>query len=396
MSEPNFHQRASDVRSRLPLGFIGDLIRSHDARTITGINQSPQAKQVTTQTVPSSVDATTAYTVTVNGVTASFTTGAATTQDQLGAGLEAALLAKAGVRSVAIASYNSGTNVLTLTGVYPGVSFTVTNNAASTTNDLGTPTTSTSAASAAVVEFGLAVATDGYVTDEGNLKVFVPTTASFSAQVITATFAGNTGSYYSGTVHVNGKAYSWGGVVWTSDLDTTCGLIATAINTVLPAETVIAASVGSSSGQVTLTAEVEGAEFEAEAHAMGHADAEATLAYTTGPSISTSLKRALAGISIRRLDVENQTVDGDDPAYGANEGVEAVTRGDIIVERDTSETWAINDEVYVSLASATKGQFYNSAGTDRVWIPSSVLRIRRQEPSTSTDGIGIVGINLGA
>lgn len=390
MSTANFHQSVRGVRSRRPLGFIGSPYRSGNYRSITGVNQAPQAAQVTTISVHGSPDSSTLYSVTVDGVVASYTTDSSATQAELGAGLVAAINATPGIRSKCVASYAGGT--LTLTGVWPGVSFTASVNSADTTNDLGTPSTSTAAASASAVDFGRVLATDGYAADEGVQKVFVPTTSSFSAQVISFTFAGSTASYYHGSVDVNGKRYMWGGVVWTSDLDTTCTAIANAINAVLPAETVIAASVGSGGGVVTLTAEVEGAEFEADAHAQGHADAEATKVYTTGPSVSTSLRRAFAGLSVRREDVEDVTAYGDDPAYPANGGVESMVYGEMIVQRDTSETWALGDEVYVSLASASAGRIYDTAGTDRVWLPPDLLVIKRSEHSTTSDGIGIVGI----
>jgi hypothetical protein len=394
VSNSTFFQSVRGARSERPIGFIGEFRRNGDFRSITGVNQDPQAKQVTTITVPAAPDDSTDYTVTIDGVACTYAADADSTQDEVGAGLEAAINAEPGARAKCVASYTGGT--LTLTGVWPGVSFTTEVNSDETTQDLGTPSDDTSAAEADAISFGRVVASDGYVTDEGNPKVFVPTTSKFTAQVISLTFAGNTASYYTGTVWINGKAYNWGGVVWNTDLDTTCTDIATAINAVMPTETVIAASVGSAGGVVTLTAEVEGAEFDAVANAVGHASAEATKAYTTGPSRSTSLKRAIVGISVRRLDVENETVDGDDPSYAANAGVEVCTRGAGVLQRDTSETWAWGDEVWVSLASATKGRIYNSASTDRVWLGQSVLRIERSEHSTTTDGVGIVRVDMGA
>ena len=394
MSATGFFHRASDARDFLPLGFIGEFVRSHDFRSITGVNQAPQAKQITTVTVPGSPDNSTAYKVTIDGFVCTYTTDSSATQAELGAGLVAAINATPGARAKAIASYAGST--LTLTGVWPGVSFTVAVNASETTQDLSSVTDTTAAASAATVGFGLVVASDGSVTDEGNPKVFVPTTASFSAQVISLTFTGNTAAYYTGNVSVNGRTYPWGGVVWDTDLNTTCTAIAAAINAVLPTETVIAASVGSGGGVVTLTAEVEGAEFDAEVFAVGHASAEATKAYTTGPSTATSLRRAMVGLSVRRLDVENVTVNGDDPAYAANNGVEVCTRGTGIVARSTSETWARGDEAYVSLAASTKGRIYNTAGTDRVWLPRGMVIIERGERSTSSDGIGRIRLDMGA
>ncbi len=396
MPASSFFQTVRGARDTRPLGFIGDARRNHDFRSVTGVNQDPQAKQVTTIAVPAAPDNEEAYSVTIDGVTVTFTTDASATQDELGAGLEGEFNETPGARSKMVASYSASTNVLTLTGVWPGVSSTLSVDGGTGATELGSPTNTTTADTADAIDFGRVVCTDGYVTDEGNPKVFVPTTSKFSAQVVSLTFAGNTASYYSGTVWINGKAYQWGGVVWDTNLDTTCTAIAAAINAVMPTETVIAASVGSGGGVVTLTAEVEGAEFEAVAHASGHADAEATKAYTTGPSRSTSLKRAMVGISVRRLDVENVTVDGDDPAYAANAGVEVCTRGSMIVQRATSETWAWGDDVYVSLASATKGRLYNSASTDRVWIGRDIVAIERSESSTTTDGIGVVRLDMGA
>jgi hypothetical protein len=388
MSASTFHQSVRGARSLRPIGFIGAALLL--VRSISGINQDPQAKQVTTVSVPASPDDSVNYIIYIDGIACTYAADASSTQDEVGAGLAAAINSTAGARAKCVATYTGGT--ITLTGTWPGVAFVVTTNASSTTQDLGSPSTTTAAGTADSIAFGRVLATNGFVTDEGNLKVFVPTTSKFTAQVISFTFAGNTASYYHGSVTINGREYVWGGVVWNTDLDTTCTAIAAAINAVMPTETVIAASVGSAGGVVTLTAEVEGAEFEAQAHAQGHADAEATKAYTTGPSTSTSLRRAFAGVSLRREDVENLTVGGDDPAYAANAGVEVLTDGTIHVQRDTTETWNRGDEVYVSLASATKGRIYDTAGTDRVWLPSSLLVIERQEPSTSSDGVGIINV----
>jgi len=395
VSAASFFSRASDARSISPIGFIGEFIRSHEFVSITGVNQHPQAAQVTTITIPAGPANSTAYSVIANGVvTASFTTDAAATQDELGDGLAAAWNAKPGCYNLMHATYTGG--VLTLTGVWPGVVVAVTRSGGAGGTALGAPTDSTSAASAEVVEFGLVCVSDGVATDEDVPKVYVPTTADFTAQRISLTFAGDAASYYHGTVQINGRTYPWGGVVWDTNVDTTCTAIMNAINAVMPAETVIAASTGGSTGIVTLTAEVEGAEFDADAHAQGHASAECTKAYTTGPSVATSLLRSMVGITVRRLDVENQTAGGDDPAYSANEGVEVARKGYGIVQRDTTETWVRGDECYISLAAATKGRIYDTASTDRVWLPPSRLVIDRSEHSTTSDGLGVIRLDMGA
>lgn len=394
MSASTFFQGPGDVRDVRPLGFFGQFTRNASFRSITGSAQDPQAKDIWTISIPASPDNSTLYSITIDGISvASFTTDASATQAELSVGLSAAFNGTAGTRAIAISTQVTAT--ITLTGVWPGVAFVPTVNAADTTQDLGSPSNTTTAASADTVAFGRVLATDGFVTDEGNPKVFVPQTSHFTAQVITITFAGNTAAYYHGSIAINGTSYVWGGVIWDTNLATTLTAIAVAINAVMPAETVIAD--GSGGTTMVLTAEVEGAEFDADAHAQGHADAEATKVLTTGPSLSTSLTRAMVGFSMRRLDVENATVDGDDPVYAANEAVEVVTHaGHGVIQRDTTETWAYSDEVYVSLASATKGRLYNAAGTDRVWIGASRVRILRQEPSTSTDGLGVISLDMGA
>ena len=394
MSQANFHQSVRGARLESPIGFIGQFSRTHDFRSITGIAEHPQANQVWTIAIPAAPDNAEAYSVTVDGVAATYTTDASATQTELGDGLEAAFNASPPHYSKYSAAYSAGT--LTLTARYSTVDLTPTRAGGTGASALGAPSEATAPAAAEVVSFGRVCISDGVATDLGSPKVFVATTADLTAQVISLTFAGDTASYYHGSIDVNGRRYVWGGVVWDTNNDTTCTAIAAAINAVMPAETVLAASVGADGGVITLTAEVEGAEFEADAHAQGHASAEVTKAYTTGPSVSTSLKRAMVGISVRRLDVENQTVDGDDPAYAANQPVEVATRGTGILQRDTTETWVRGDEVYVSMASATKGRVYDTAGTDRVWLPSSRIVIDRSENSTTSDGVGVIRLDMGA
>lgn len=385
MSDASFHTRLGDARAALPIGLIGALLLgSHHSKSDTVVNAAGQVAQVTTIAVPASVDNSTAYSVTLDGVTATYTSDASATQAELGAGLVAALAAEPGARGQMTAAYSGGT--LTLTGTYAGVAHTVSVSGGTGSNILGTPSTTTSASMGTSVPFGVAVQSQGYVSGTSVKSGGSPVTTGFTAQVISMTFAGDTASYYSGEVSINGKVYNWGGIVWSTDLDTTCTAIAAGINAVLPTETVIAASVGSGGGVVTLTAEVEGAEFDATARASGHASAEATKAYTTGPSISTSLARALVGVSARKASVENSTIGGDDPTYIGNSAMEVWTKAEVVVS-DRSLTIAYGDPVYVSVASGTRGYLYNAAGTDRVFIPPEKMRWGRQ---VAADGIASI------
>lgn len=397
MSASAFFQRAADIGRTSNIGFIGQVLSTGSAkRSYTGSNERPQAAQVTTQTVPASPDASTLYSVTVDGVTASFTTDSSATQAELGAGLVAALNANASIRRTCIASYAGG--VLTLTGTWPGVSFTVTNNAADTTQDLGTPTNSTAAASAARVYFGRVLASDGFVTNEGTPKVFIPTTSLFSAQVTTFTYASlASGDRITTVVEMNGEQ-----VVVVSDFDTNQATTLTnhtadleeALNAEFGAG--VGAAAANASADITITADVAGAEFFASSTVNGGGGGTVTKADTTGPSISTSLARAFAGVSARRLDVENETIDGDDPSYAPNEGVEVLSRGAVIMARSTSETWDLNSGVWVDLTTTltSAGRIYDTASnaTSPVWLSRDLLRIERQEPSSQSNGVGVARV----
>lgn len=394
MTGANFFQRPSQARDRRPIGFVGDFIRSHDFRSISMVNSNPQAAQVQTITVPASPDNSTTYKVVIDGASCEFTTDASATQAELGAGLEAAIKDKAAAYRLCTPSYSAGT--LTLTGNWPNVSWTTTVNASETTQDLGTPTTTTSAAAADRVDFGRVMVHAGYVTDEGSPKGYVPVSTDFTAQVITFTYASvGAGDEVTLEIEFQGKRLMETVTYATSQTATLAALIG-AMNTVLDANFGAGLSIllASDATTITLTSDVAGSEFEATSSVAG--TGTVSKAYTTGPSTDTSLARAMAGISVRRLDVENETLNGDDPSYSANQGVEVATRGMGVIQRDTTETWSYGDEVYVSLASATKGRFYNAAAANRVWIGADKVKIQRQEYSTTTDGLGVVNIDFGA
>ena len=383
MSAPGFYQRAGDARLDSPVGFIGDVVARDRSRD--GVNSGGQAKQVTTIAIPGSPSNDTVYTATIDGVACSFTTDGSATTAELGEGLKAAIEAQPAARAAVVPTFAGST--LTLTATWPGIAVVV---AASGTS-IGTPTTATSAASPDGIEFGrLLVSTSA---ENGNPQVSKPTSSVLSAQVQTHTITSDTGGVFSGFVKVNGKVYQWGSEVHDTNADTTAENIKDAINAVLPANTVVATR---STADVVLTAEVVGVEFDSEISATGAAGAGAAKAYTTGPSISTSLVRAAFGISVRRLDVENETLNGEDPAYKANAVVDCLVRGRQRVQRDTSETIARGDEVYVSVASATAGRFYNAAGADRVWVPSSKLVWDEGESSSTSDGIASLAVHLGS
>lgn len=128
-----------------------------DAGVRAFINSALDARNTHTIATPSSVDNSSAYSVTVSGgaipaaITATFTTDGSATQAELTAGLLAA------IQATDIGQYFSITeasNVITLEALVPNVAYTVTSPTnASTTNDL-TITESVSEAASTAIPYG--------------------------------------------------------------------------------------------------------------------------------------------------------------------------------------------------------------------------------------------------
>lgn len=117
-------------------------------------NISSGVRPVYTITPPGTPDATTVYSVSIDGIVVSFTTGASTTTAQLGAGLHAAIRANAQVFRRVDSSLNAGTGVVTLTGRFFNVAVAITSPSnAATTGDL-TIATTTNPGTSTEIPFG--------------------------------------------------------------------------------------------------------------------------------------------------------------------------------------------------------------------------------------------------
>ena len=382
----SFHQRAGDVRTQRLIGFVGQALIDHTTREITVTNKNPQAAQVTTMDVTGSFSAGTArtFTITVGGTvtTVSYTSVAGDTDlTGVATSIVAQVNATEAVRGFLSAS-NSGVTI-TFTGTYPGISFTI----AESDSNLGTPSTTTSAATADTVKFGRAIISTSF--DGASRLGGVPVATDFTAQVITITITTASGGTFTPVIEINGVKYQGDAVAHNTNDATTATDIATEINAIMPANTVVATT---SSADVILTAEVAGAEFDALLIGAGAA-VDAAKVLTTGPSTATSLARAMAGVSIRDEHIENITRGGDDPAYPANYGVRTLAAGRIVVSNAQDPSYG--DAVYVSTDTATKGQFYNAGGANLVYLPRSVAEWDRNEPSTQAQDTAVLRINTG-
>lgn len=149
------------------------------------LNNASGAQAVYTITPPATVDASTTYSVTIDGVTVSFTSGASTTTAQLGAGLYAAIRTDAQAYRLVDASLNSGTGVITLTSRMYNTSHTITSPTnATTTNDLTIANTVT-AGTSSTIPYGRFV---GYTSSEavGDSR-YTSTTQPRAAKLINST-----------------------------------------------------------------------------------------------------------------------------------------------------------------------------------------------------------------
>lgn len=389
MSAANFHMRASAVQQQHAQGFIGQVIGTFESLLLT--NKNPQAKQVSTITVGGATNDT-VYTVTVGGSASTYTSDASATAAEIHAGLVAAINANPVARGQMVASGTSPS--LVLTGVYPGQAITVTVNDAGT-GDLGTVAATTAAATADSVGFGKAMVNNGYTADRPDMIGHVPSTADFTAQVITYTYTGvTTGDEVSLEVLFQGQRFVETTTYATSQTATLAALV-TAMDVILDAAFGAGLSIllASNATTITLTSDIAGSKFDA----VSAVDGTGTVvkAYTTPPSAATSLEEIFAGFSKRRTDIEDATLAGDDPAYPANIGVETVTRGLGYVSNSQGVTFGQNVYVDLGAASATKGDFFNSAAAGRVWLPVSKARWERDEYSTSSNDVAVLRVESG-
>ena len=368
-------QTASDVLSRARQGLTGrrrytsvlDLVRS-------AYNKDPQAAEVRTLTVGSATNDKT-YTESINGVSFSFTASSSTSVTEVAAGLAAAINAEPLIRGQV--SAESAVGVITLTATYPGQSFTVTDDDAQLTAALVT-----AAATASAVAFGRAVVADGTFTSESELCGKLAQESAFTAQTDAAEINFVSGGNYDVTIR-SGAGEVLAAVTVpadTNDADTATA-IAAALNGALAADTVAVTAPGSA-GELTFTAEIAGLEYDVEIAApIGGI----VVAWASGASASTSLIRALLGVSEWSQADPAASIGGLTGQYAATRPMAIVAKGSVWV--DSAESPAAGGAVWVDLTTGSDaGKFYAAAGTNRVKLPKS-LASWESDGLTSSDGI---------
>ena len=295
--------------------------------------------------------------IVVAGQTVTYTSDSSATRAEVVTGLLTALQADPIAGRAATYTGNTSSGVITATGRSPGVSFTWT----SPSSDLSMATT-TAAATADVVPFGVAVIKLPGVYQYGSECCAIASTANLTPMVKTVTVVYAASEYYQVVISVDGQTYETTPVVANADSATTATDLATAVNVtgLLPAYTVVAAA--TTGGALTLTAEVAGKAFEAWVYTKNN-PAKISIADTTvGPA--TDFWRVFVGISELADNVEgvySTTSDSGAAGYKPNAGVKCVSRAIDGIYVDNAETPTDSSDVYISLDPAYPGQVFTSS-----------------------------------
>lgn len=383
-------QGFGNVRSRARQGIPGSFVYAdRNNHSKCGLNSSPQTAQVGTIVVDTATNSAT-YTWTINGVEMTYVADSSTTTTEVATGIAAVINEEPLVRGQVKATSSSATVTLTATTVGSVGSFT----ASDTDSKLTTTEETTADDDADTVAFGRAIMSQGYASSESERLVCVPTTAKFTAQVITWTIA------YVDTTVITVRVYEVRGSeriiiaevseAQATSQDASLDALATLLNAALPANTVLAASAPATATTITFTAEIAGLEFDVEVF-VGHEGASlpaATKAETTGPSEATSLHRAWQGISLYSPSSEAAAIGDTTGVWDSNEGVVYADRG--VVWVDSTQSPTEGDVVYVELApGATAGRFYTDSSSTRVALSRQVARWER-DGLTASDSIAAV------
>lgn len=374
-------QRANDIRDPQRQAKVGDRVSAdYLDKLLTLINVNPQAAAVRTVTVTGATNDKT-YTITIDGIDVSYTSDATATLAEIADGLAAAINADPLVRG-RVSAVSDSVDTVTITALLPGQDFTLTESDAQLTT-----ASVTAAATADAIPFGRLLISDGYVADEPNLQCKLPKAANFTAQVDTLTLAYVALAEYHVSVTLDGVEYKAQATANT-DAPTTAANLATALNGVLPANTVLASNSG---GDLILTAEVPGDTFSTGYGASNDGASIPVMSLSSNRGVATSLIDSAVGISLYSSDEEVTSIGGTAVEYPANAGVKALARGGVWVE--SSQSPSLGDPVYVETAAgADTGKLFNTKTATRVLLPAATWQ--RAARSDTTDTIAALKLDL--
>ena len=281
---------------------------------------------------------------------------------------------------------------MTVTGIYPGVAFTLTEGDSPT---LTTLTNTQNAAQADTVPFGRAMISTGYETGYPDELGIIAKSSALSARVSTLTVTYAAGEIYTVGLTIEGTRYEVNVAADTND-NTTAAAINTAINAMMPTTTVIGTA---ATNVVTLPPELAGQFFQDDPRLGSGTTARLVLADTTNTP-ACDFNAAFAGISQAVYGVETpvlpSSTTADNVSYPANHGVTAMTRGQMWVE--STETITDKAPVYVELdgTGSAAGRFYTAASATRVRVDPDMLKWRRSAFAASDADVAVVAVDLAA
>lgn len=375
-------QGAADVRARAKQGLPGQWVFGDPLKSsLTALNKDPQASQVDTTTVDNGI-INTVYTVTINGVDISVTSpGAAVTATTVATQLEDAINAEPLVRGQV--SADAVAAIVTLTGTTAGVPFT----ASDADANLTTANVS-AAATAAAVPFGRLVVDDG-LNDSVDPLAKLASAAGFTAQVVSQTVTYFAAATYLVTIRDDaGTVIAQGETLAVTNTATTATAIATTMNGLLPANSVLAAG---GATFVTFTAELAGLGFSVEIGTNQVGQANSVIGAQTdtiGPA--TSVNIAAVGVTLHSRNDPTTTIGGTDGEYGPNAGMRVAMKGQLWVE--SSQTVTFGQAVYVELSTAADlGKLFNTDSATRVRLTGATWA---KTGRLASDSINAVDINF--
>ena len=358
-------------------------------RTKTLINKSPQAYDIWTMAITATSTGT-VYTWTLNGVVQTYTQLAGdTTSTILAASIAAYINQQPLTRGQVAATAATGT--VTLTSTYPGLALTITESDA----NIGAPSHSTTAAGASLVSFGKAVCKTGWSADVQPAQYgAAAATALFTAQIATVDIVYGAADVYTVGITFQGVTVEVN-VAANTDSATTATDIATALNAIMPANTV---DITRASAKLSLTSEIVGEEFSVYVGSKSGTATRTVLTLTVGPSGLTSFNRAFAGVSVYSQEEQSSPVTGtgiggSTGGYPANSGMICLNRGQIAV--DTTQTILDGDPVYVELGATNNAQFFNTSGTTRALVSGAKwVRGFFSNTPAAADNVGVIELNV--
>ena len=342
-----------DITPQPVSGIVGGNAFGEPGGVIAGQWLGGALPQIQRTTVGGATNNTTyVLTCTIYGVTelASYTSDGSATTVEIAAGLAAAVQALPHFGSFVSVDY-PGASLFDTTGPI-GVAFTLTD----ASGDISQSTTQAAAA--------------GSDTEPGVFVVLDPTKALFPAPtfapvtsltagtaLLTMTYAATT--VYTVAITVNGSVYT-ANTVGVTDLATSRDNLVTALNAVLPANTVLAAAGGA--GEITLTAEIAGLAFVAETSVH---TSTGTLVVTSTSGLATDDVAQVFGGFVTWAEVQDQTLDVNDIVFEPGSVIGVKARGTVYL----SATVTSPGTLYVNVST---GAVSASGGAGLLPIPASL------------------------